>query len=251
MAGRTDVARKPREIVVHDWQAQVGIDIGLLAQFLSSTFGIDTAPIHGGAGILRAGAGGPTESCIVTYTTRPFWRQRDDKDARSVPGLHDGHELLRAALAVAGPGAVPGGSLHIMVTDLLVGTYDDADARYHARPVVASNPSLLSTAGAVWGPARSRRYYADIMACRAAGDDENPVEAAHAADHLVAGDARMRTVIEGYAMQAVAYAMTGEAFCAEPECRLADSHWQADVIRLNAAGSLCARHLGLIDGGLT
>lgn len=235
---------------MHDWQARAGVDAARLAAFLGRTFGVAHSSVPGGAAVRPGVRGRALEACRVADTRRPFWRQ----GAHGPPGggiaLYDGHELLAIALGAAGPGAAPRGALHIMVTDLLVGTYDDADARYHARPVVASNPSILSTASAVWGPARSMRYYAEIAEARAAGRGEEAVEAAHAREHLVEGDARMAAAIGGYAMQAAMYALTGEAFCADARCCLYDAHWQSEVLSAVAPGRLCARHAAAI-GGLT
>ena len=239
-----------REIVVHDWQARAGIDVAALAAFLGRALGVEASPVSGGAGMRPDGVGGALGACRVADVKRPFWRQRGEAPRDGGVALYDGHELLRLALAVAGPGASPRGALHVMVTDLLVGTYDDADARYHARPVVASNPSLLSTASAVWGPARSRRDYGEAMAARASGGDGAAVEAAHAAEHLVEGDARMAAAIRGYAMQAAMYALTGEAFCDDASCCLHDAHWQTGVLSAVASGRLCAAH-GAAIGGLT
>lgn len=239
-----------REIVVHDWQAREGVDVARLAGFLGRAFGVAHSSVPGGAAVRPGGEGRALAACRVHDTRRPFWTQRGRPARGRGPALYDGHELLRVALGAAGPGASPHGALHVMVTDLLVGTYDDADARYHARPVVASNPSILSTASAVWGPARSRRYYAEIAEARAGGGDGAAVEAAHARDHLREGDPRMRAAIEGYAMQAAMYALTGEAFCADERCRLRDAHWQADVLSVVASPALCAPHAAAI-GGLT
>jgi len=239
-----------REIVVHDWQARAGVDVAGLAAFLGRTLGVAHSSVPGGAAVRPGGREPALEACRVADTRRPFWAQRAGARHDGGIALYDGHELLGIALGSAGPGASPRGALHIMVTDLLVGTYDDADARYHARPVVASNPSILSTASAVWGPARSRRYYAEAAEARLAGGDGAGVEAAHAREHLCEGDARMGAAIEGYAMQAAMYALTGEAFCADAQCRLHDAHWQADVLSVVASPALCAPHAAAI-GGLT
>jgi len=239
-----------REIVVHDWQAGAGVDVARLAAFLGGTLGVAHSSVPGGAAVRPGGRGRALEACRVHDTRRPFWQQRGGARRGGALELYDGHELLAIALGAAGPGASPRGALHIMVTDLLVGTYDEGDARYHARPVVASNPSILSTASAVWGPARSVRYYAEIAEARAGGGDVAAVEDAHAGEHLREGDARMRAAIEGYALQAAMYALTGEAFCADSQCRLHDAHRQEGVLSVVASPALCAPHAAAI-GGLT
>ena len=248
MDARGPRARRIPEIIVHDWQAGPGIDAGALASFLGATFGADTSVIRTCSGAVRAGAGGPAEPCRVTDIRNPFWRQRPGSRPPFEVPLYDGHEILRAASSVIGSCPPLDGPLHVIITDMLIGTYDDQDMRYHARPVVASNPSVLSVPGMIWGPARSRQYHAELAARGREPGGEAAVEAAHAGAHLVPGDARLRQVAEGYAMQAVFYAMTREAFCGDPGCRIYDSHWQSEVLELNSGAKLCAAHRAALDG---
>ena len=42
-------------------------------------------------------------------------------------------------------------------------------------------------------------------------------------------DARIPDIIEGYALQAIFYYETGDAFCDNNKCRLFDAHWQKDL----------------------
>jgi hypothetical protein len=51
-------------------------------------------------------------------------------------------------------------------------------------------------------------------------------------------------------MQAVVYLVSGEAFCDDPECRLFNAHWQAELIRAQLTGEreYCARHENLLGG---
>lgn len=237
------------EIILHDWQAVTDLNVEQITKFLGDTFGTDVSALRSNSGIVRAGAGGPTESCKITDIKRPFSRARPDTSTPSeMPPLYDGHEILRAASAITGPGASLHGTLHIIFTDMLICTYDDDDARYHARPIVASNPSLISTSSMIWGPARSQQYYKDIMICTRTKGDESEIEARHASDHLTRGDVRMQQVAEGYAMQAVFYAMTRQAFCNVPECRLYNAHWQSEMISAQMRAKLCDAHQRILDG---
>ncbi len=231
------------DIVLHNWQSSRDVNVPKVAEFLKGTFG--TSPgIDSDFGPDRILA----ESCRVTDTQRRFGQGRAGADAvPGAPNLYDGHEILRA---VSKSGLCPrlDGALHIIITDMLVCTYDDGDARYHARPIVASKTSLVSTAGMIWGPARSRQYYEDVTACAGVSGDLGAVESRHAPDHLTRGDARMQQVAEGYAMQAVFYDITREAFCDSPDCRLYDAHWQSEMMHAQIGAALCERHGAVIDG---
>ena len=42
------------------------------------------------------------------------------------------------------------------------------------------------------------------------------------------------------------YHVTKEAFCEDPECRLFNAHWQAELLRAQVeSGRLCPRHQAL------
>jgi hypothetical protein len=48
-------------------------------------------------------------------------------------------------------------------------------------------------------------------------------------------------------MQAVIYALTGEAFCDDARCRLYDAHWQEEMLRAQLEEpEFCERHRKMI-----
>ncbi|MEZ4546778.1 MAG: DUF6775 family putative metallopeptidase [Thermodesulfobacteriota bacterium] len=51
------------------------------------------------------------------------------------------------------------------------------------------------------------------------------------------------SAISSYALQALFYELSGEAFCDDRECCLFNSHWQEDVLRVQYEGKPCARCL--------
>jgi hypothetical protein len=66
-------------------------------------------------------------------------------------------------------------------------------------------------------------------------------------DHLESDDPRTATVLEGYAIQAIFYALTGDPFCDDPDCRLYNAHWQRDMLRAQLGGDhYCSRHLAML-----
>lgn len=234
---------RPQEIILYDWQQHRGVSTKKIAEFLGSTFGVTSSV---GSGFERTMIS--AELCIITDIWHRFGRaQAGASTPPDAPTLYDGHEILRM-IRDAGPTVPLDGPLTIIITDMLVCTYDDADARYHARPVVAAATSLVSTASMVWGPARSREYYADVLACAGSQECLDGVESRHAPHHLTSDDLRMQQVAEGYAMQAVFYGMTGEAFCDLPDCRLYNAHWQSELFRAQKGAKLCKRHQLMLDG---
>lgn len=157
---------------------------------------------------------------------------------RGVP--YDGwgfQALLRERLGVAADRVV------LVVTPRLLATWDDGDARYHLRAVVLGHPVVISLPGLVEAPAKPREFY---LLKQAVGGD--PVALAVAKQQLQGrflehGDPRLTEVLIGYCLQGVAYAVTGEAFCQAPECRLYNAHWQEEMLRAQLSPpDLCAHH---------
>ena len=136
-------------------------------------------------------------------------------------------------------------NVHVIFTNQLIGTWDLADRRYHARTVVCGAPSLLSTSGMVEAPARAPGYYLARRSSEALGlQEEEKMELArsYAGDCLSLDDPRLSDAAQGLVMQAVAYRLTGEPFCEDRDCRLFNAHWQSDLIRTQTGGAYCPRH---------
>ena len=65
-------------------------------------------------------------------------------------------------------------------------------------------------------------------------------------DFLVEDDPRTTDVLNGYVLQAVHYLDTGEAFCEQEHCRLANPHRQPGVIEAQLREpEFCERHTSL------
>jgi len=141
---------------------------------------------------------------------------------------------------------------NIVYTHRLLGTWDENDRRYHARVSVYGLPSLISISGLVEAPAKPREYYflrqrmgilpTDHLGITRLG--ENLRE-----KFLVHGDPRLPEVAKGYALQAIFYHLTGNPFCADPDCRLYNAHWQEEMIRAQLKGpyEICAEHKRILD----
>lgn len=137
--------------------------------------------------------------------------------------------------------------VNIIFTNQLIGTWDSADKRYHARAVVCGSPSIVSVAGIVEAPAKGTGYYIAKRRCESFGfSEEEKMELAreYAGDNIDHKDARLTEVVKGYAMQPIAYRITGEPFCSDPCCRLYNARWQSELIRaqLGAGYEYCQKH---------
>ena len=156
------------------------------------------------------------------------------------PAALDGFELQRAARAFGPSGS---GQLHVLLTGKLCCTYDESDMRYHARPIICANPAVISTPGIIHGPARSRQYHLRATTATLAGLPPPPDPG------LAPGDARLNIAAKAYLFQAIAYHVTGELFCTDPECMAFNARWQADLLRVVAAGP-CHKHRLALRAGL-
>jgi len=168
--------------------------------------------------------------------------------AKRVPGvLYDAFryaDLLRGLLP---PSERSFGTFHLAFAHRLLGTFDE-DGRYHARTVVCSVPSVISTSGLVEAPARPPEYYT-LKARLSMALGSVPFETAKekfAGQFLDYDDPRLTEVAKGYALQAAVYHVTKEAFCEIPTCRLFNAHWQSELLASQIeSGRLCDRHVRL------
>lgn len=225
-----------------------GISMESLSGFLQEILGVEAIVRQPIGRLCGQDAVRAIESCRVANPYRPHdpaaHAETADAPDNDMP-IHDGYHLLDV---LGGLLEQDRGLFHVVFTDLLVGTYDQSDMRYHGRALVAANPCLVSTTGMVEAPARPRDYCIEVMAAQMAGAGTGGVESRHAGRFLAYGDGRLQAAAEGYALQAILYFETGEAFCGDRDCRLFNAHWQADLIRSQVtSGRLCGRHRSILD----
>jgi hypothetical protein len=134
--------------------------------------------------------------------------------------------LQGLAASILSPGILRQGSIHILFTAALPCMWDPQDCRYHARSILCGFPSIISTSGAVEGPARPRGYYVAKMM----GLTEEEARHKYLGRFLEHDDARMPEVAKGLAAQAVFYILTGEPFCEREDCRLFNARWQEQLV---------------------
>ena len=134
-------------------------------------------------------------------------------------------------------------AIHVVFTNRLLATWEPDDRRYHLRTIILAAPAIISTTGLVEAPAKPREFYAARRALGIPGGaDYEVLKQQFAGRFLDHDDLRLIEVAKGYALQAVAYALTGEAFCDDPHCRLYNAHWQERMVEAQIGGRLCERH---------
>jgi len=140
--------------------------------------------------------------------------------------------------------------VQVIFTNRLLATWNRDDLRYHLRTVIAGAPGIVSTTGLVEAPAKPKEFYqAQQQLGRLAQDDATyqALKQRLGGRFLDHDDPRLTEVAKGYLMQVVIYALTGEAFCDDPHCRLYDAHWQEDMLRAQLGQlEFCSRHRRII-----
>jgi len=135
-------------------------------------------------------------------------------------------------------------AIHIAFTNRLLATFEPGDRRYHLRTIVCGAPCIISTSGLVEAPARPREFYVarQALGALAAGPAYEALKQQFAGRFLDHDDDRLTKVAKGYALQALAYHVTGEPFCDDPRCRLYNAHWQEEMLAAQLAGEICEWH---------
>lgn len=166
--------------------------------------------------------------------------------------LYDGFEFHRVITTLIPKEESSLDNFHLIFTNKLTCTFDSTDFRYHGRALIGANPSIISTTGIIEAPAKPRQYYIDMMANYGMGLNIDSIKEKYKGQYLEYHDSRLDKIIQGYAMQAVFYHITGEPFCEFLDCILYNAHWQADLLHSQLEfGKLCPKHQKIIDDWLT
>jgi hypothetical protein len=141
--------------------------------------------------------------------------------------------------------------LHVPLLDRVVGTWGDHDGRWHKRVNVLGQPALVSVPGLYEAPAKPEQYYKEQQkhALLSGGPPPREVlEEQVEGDFLIEDDPRTTDALKGYVLQAVHYLETGESFCENEECQLANPHRQPGVIEAQLTDpAFCPEHAERYD----
>lgn len=175
-----------------------------------------------------------------------YEKRRILNTARQPAGiLYDGERLLDIYNSVLPEDGRGSHTLHLVLTNQLIGTWSRDDLRFHARASIYGIPSIISTTGLVEAPAKSRQYYLTQQL----GVSPDMLEKHFQGQFLVYDDPRLTGVIKGYCMQALFYHLAGDPFCDDLNCRLYNAHWQHELIHAQLASpyEFCPRHLKVLE----
>jgi len=160
-----------------------------------------------------------------------------DPSERSA-SLVSGHGLA-SALAPLVPSNFQNGSHHIVFTSALPVSWEPSDCRFHARDLICAFPSIISSSGAVEGPAKPRAIYVAKMM----GITDGEARKKYIGRYLEHGDARLAEIAKGLSAQAVFYNLTGQPFCEKESCRLFNARWQEQLVESQVkSGQFCEQH---------
>ena len=176
---------------------------------------------------------------IPTQEEIQIEKENQDTSEQDIMTLYDGFELQNI---IAGNITIPDNTLHIIFTNKLTATFDNDDFRYHARALISSNPTIISTTGIIEAPAKPKQYYLDLMT-NFSKEKIEEIKEKYKGEFLEYHDSRLSGIAEGYVLQAIMYYTTGEAFCENKECRLFNAHWQKDLFYSQIENKkLCTKH---------
>lgn len=162
--------------------------------------------------------------------------------------LYDGFELQNVFKDVISESELSADKFHLIFTTKLTCTFDNDDYRYHGRAVICSNPSIISTTGMIEAPAKPREYYLRLHEKLALGLNLDAIKSEFSGRFLEYHDKKLDLVARGYALQAIFYYLTSQAFCESRNCMLYNAHWQEDVLHSQIeVGVLCDHHQKILQ----
>ena len=178
----------------------------------------------------------------ISDAKQPFEKQPEVESYEV--GLYDGYALQELLRSMISDGERGSEHVHIIMTDMLMCTFDEDDWRYHARAVICGTPSIVSCPGIIEAPAKPREYY---MLARP-GQDPHLLQNEFAGRFIEYGDSRLASAALAYSVQAVFFFLAdGEPFCENPSCRLYNAHWQEELIRILENPIFCEKHAAILD----
>jgi len=188
----------------------------------------------------------PFQRHVPTLKEIEVEKENKDNSEQEEMFLYDGFKIQEVISEVIPKNEIKLDTLHVFFTNKLTCTYDENDFRYHARAIISSNPTIISTSGIVEAPAKPKQFYFELMS-DFSNERINEIKKKYKGEFLEYHDPRTSEVIEGYLLQAIMYQETGEIFCDQNDCRLFNAHWQKDLLYTQLENKkFCQKHLEII-----
>lgn len=235
MVDRVTLYRAPTTVAdadaITDWLAErIDAAVDVRDRFLG-TFGDESLAEAFAAARIRSPGDRETGNTMLG-TVR--YEERAIEDPERAGGvLYDGIALRRAFNEALPDEERTLAHVHVVLLDRAIATWGDHDARWHKRVTVPGQPGIVSVPGLYEAPAKPEAYYREKERRALLSGDAPPREVLEnevEGEFLVADDPRTTDALKGYALAAVHFLETSEAFCPEEGCRLFDAHYQEDVV---------------------
>lgn len=251
---------KVNTVFLYDEPSVPEIKIEEIANFIRDTFHVKVEIRENIFNYFKSNIARELAACRIFDTRVPFERHNptteeikfeeesfvNNKETNIV--LYDGFEFQKAVTGIMPEDELDSDKFHLVCTNKLMCTFDYDDFRYHGRAVICSNPSIISTTGIIEAPAKPREFYLSLLTNITQGLNVDVIEDQFRGRYLEYHDPKISEIIKGYALQALFYYFTGEAFCESKECRLFNAHWQADLLHSQIkVGKLCDKHQQILD----
>jgi hypothetical protein len=173
-----------------------------------------------------------------------YERRRLKGEIKTFGIMYDGNLIVRLMWGFLPSSYRQSQRINIVFTDQIIGTKDGQKGSYHARTILLACPVIISIPGLVVAPAKPVEYYLEKSLSTTAGLPKRVPTNSGNSYSLGFNDHRLTEVVKGYVMQAIFYYCFGEPFCDDEDCRLYNSHWQAQMLKsqLGGAYEFCPKH---------
>ncbi|ABX12573.1 DUF6775 family putative metallopeptidase [Nitrosopumilus maritimus] len=183
----------------------------------------------------------PFSSHIPTESEIQMEKENTDNSQNEEKILYDGFEFQKRISKFIPADEGNQDILNIIFTNKLTCTFDESDFRYHARALIGTNPTIISTTGIIEAPAKPKEYYLELMT-NFTKENTEKIKEKYKGEFLEYNDPRLSEVAESYLLQAIMYYETGDAFCEDKECRLYNAHWQKELLYAQTNKKFCKKH---------
>jgi len=189
----------------------------------------------------------PFQKNIPSVDVIRIERENTDMSEKDEKILYDGFEIHQKIIEFIPIHENNIDTLHVIFTTKLMCTFDESDFRYHARVLIGSNPTIISTTGMIEAPAKPKKYYLDLLTDFSDNKIEK-INKKYRGEFLEYHDLQLFEITEGYLLQAIMYYETGDAFCEDLDCRLYNSHWQKELFHTQIENKrFCDKHMKILE----
>lgn len=235
MVERVSLYRAPTTVVDTDqlatWLAdRLGLSVSVRDRFLDEHRTDDIAERFAEA---RVRSPYDRETGNTMLGTIRYEERALEKPSREGGVLYDGIQVQRALNAALPSAEHDLDHAHVVLLDRAIGTWGAHDGRWHKRVTVLGQPAIVSVPGLYEAPAKPEAYYKERQRHALLSGDTPPREVLEnqvEGEFLIEDDPRTTDALTGYALQAVHYLTTGEAFCENEACKLFNAHYHEQLI---------------------